>query len=210
MDARLSQEGSPTDGVGSLDVRTRVVSHHKEASFSELADHCLPHEVKGGQFWFPKVVCPEVEGVPFAVLLEHVVEGPESHPRSVVPSCKSNVVLRGKVRRQLKPIPLSLREQVMDDCKCCLIRTDIVEGEDSLYFLSPFVVATRKTTPSQPPFHLFLDFFDVFPVNVEGKRRVCFQLLVHAVVDGVQLISENVVGDAHIEHNLLYFQRTSQ
>ena len=74
------------------------------------------------------------------MLLEHVVERSKGQTRPVVSGLPNNVILSCEVGRQRQVSLLFLRENVVDDLQCGFVRADIVEGENRVDYLPPFVI----------------------------------------------------------------------
>ena len=85
-----------------------------------------------------------------AMFFEHVVERSKGQTRPVVPSLPHNVILSCEVGRQRQASLLFLREVVVDDLECGFVGTDIVEGENRVDYLPPFVVISRQRRKVQP------------------------------------------------------------
>ena len=175
MDSGLGEERGPSNFVGSFDVRSRVVSHHEEAPLSELINHYLLDIFEHCLNWLPKIVFIEFKPVPRAMVFKHVVEGSESHPGSVIPSCEGDVVVPSKIGRKCETASLLFVEHVVNDLQCFFVGVDVIECEDCSDFLSPIVICLGERMPSESVPDPFSYLLGIFPLNVEGKLRMFSQ-----------------------------------
>lgn len=145
-----------------------------------------------------------------AVIFKHVVERAKSHSRSVVPSGKGNIVVAGKVGRKGLSPNFSLVEHVVNDFQGLFIGIHIIEGKNGLNLSPPFVIVLGQAGSSQPLLDSFFNFSQILFLSVKGQGMVFFKMLVRAVEDGMQLISNDIVADPHLVDNILNLQGSRQ
>ena len=206
----LSQKRTPLHLVGSLNIGSWIISHHEETSVSILFHHHVLHVLKHCLDRFSEIVLIEIEFVFVAMIFQHVVERAKSHSRSLVPSGKGNIVVASKVGRKGVPSNFPLVEHIVNDFQGLFIRIHIIEGKNGLDLSSPFVIVLGQGGSSQPLLDSFLNFGQVLLLGVKGQRLVFFKMFVRAVEDGMQLIGNDIVADAHLVDNVLDLQGSRQ
>jgi len=144
MDPSLSQERSPINCICSLNIRSRIVSHHEKTTFSEFLSHLSANKLKSCLLRLSKILFNKVKIMPFAVSFQHIVEGTKCHPRSVVCPSKCNIIMPSKIRRQGQLFIFFCLEHIVNNFKRCLIWIDIIESKNRLNLLSPFMVVIRQ------------------------------------------------------------------
>lgn len=98
MNSSLSEERVPADSIGTSDVSPRVIPHHKKHSLRLSLPHLPFHKLKSLQLRLPIVnMLNQIEIMPFAMLIEHIIERAEGNARLEVASCPDNVVLGCKI-----------------------------------------------------------------------------------------------------------------
>ena len=127
------------------------------------------------------------------MLLEHVVEGSKGQTRPAVSRLPHNVILSCEVGRQRQASLLFLSEDVVDDLECGFVGTDVVEGEDRVDYLPPFVVISRQRRKVKPTSQARRDILCVVGALMEEEIAIRLHLFLSLVKNGIELVRSHVV-----------------
>jgi hypothetical protein len=95
VNSGLGQKRCPANSIRSTNVGSGVISDHKKAQFLllDFPAQLILDKLESLELRFSKVYMFKVKAVFLAVILENVVEWPESHSWAFVASCPNDIVL---------------------------------------------------------------------------------------------------------------------